>query len=140
MGFDINPYNTCVANNVINRKQCTVCWYVDDLKISHIEQAVIDNIIKKIEERYGKMTVTHGNSHTYVGMDIHFKGNREVTIVMSDYLIECIADFVEDCSKVVATPAGNHIFESNPDCPKLTEVKRKKLHSSVAKLLFATML
>ena len=87
MGFDINPYDTCVANNVINGKQCTLCWYVDDLKISHIEQAVIDHIIKKIEERYGKMTVTHGNSHTYVGMDIHFKGNREVTIVMSDYLI-----------------------------------------------------
>ena len=61
------------------------------------------------------MTVTHGNRHTYVGMDIHFKGNREVTIVMSDYFIECIADFGEDCSKVVATPAGNHIFESNPD-------------------------
>ena len=85
------------------------------------------------------MTVTHGNSHTYVGMDIHFKGNREVTIVMSNYLIECIADFGEDCSKVVATPAGNHIFESNPDFPKLTEAKRKKLHSIVAKLLFVAM-
>ena len=57
------------------------------------------------------MTVTHGNSHTYVGMDIHFKGNREVTIAMINYLIEYIADFGEDCSKVVATPAGNHIFE-----------------------------
>ena len=85
------------------------------------------------------MTVTHGNSHTYVGMDIHFKVNREVTVNMSDYLIECIADFVEDCSKVVATPAGNHIFESNPDFPKLTEAKRKKLHSIVAKLLFVAM-
>ena len=48
MGFDINPYNTCVANKVINGKQCTVCWYVDDLKISHMEQAVIDNIIEKL--------------------------------------------------------------------------------------------
>ena len=92
MGFDINPYDTCVANNVINGKQCTVCWYVDDLKISHIEQAVIDNINKKTEERYGKMNVTHGDSHTYVGMDIHFKGNREVTIAISDYLIYHLFD------------------------------------------------
>ena len=74
-------------------------------------QAAIDNIIEQIEERYGKMNVTYSDSHTYVGMDIHFKGNREVTIAMIDYLIECIADFGEDCSKVVATPAGNHIFE-----------------------------
>ena len=85
------------------------------------------------------MTVTHGDNHTYVGMDIHLKRNREVTIAMINYLIECIADFGEDCSKVVATPAGNHIFESNPDCPKLTGAKRKKLHRIVAKLLFVAM-
>ena len=86
-----------------------------------------------------RVTVTHGDSHTYVGMDIHFKGNREVTIAMIDYLIECISDFGEVCSTVVATPAGNHIFESNPDCPKLTEAMRKKLHRIVAKLLFVEM-
>ena len=85
------------------------------------------------------MTVTHGDSHTYVGMDIHFKGNREVTIAMIDYLIEFISDFGEECSTVVATPAGNHILESNPDCPKLTEETRKKLHRIASKLLFVAM-
>ena len=85
------------------------------------------------------MTVTHGDSHTYIGMDIHFKGNREVTIAMIDYLTECIDDIDEDCSTVVATPAGYHVFESNPDCPKLTEEKRKKVHSIVAKRLFVAM-
>ena len=56
------------------------------------------------------MTVTHGDSNTYVGMDIYFKGNREVTIAMIDCLIECIAEFGEDCYTVVATPARNHIL------------------------------
>jgi hypothetical protein len=139
MGFEINPYDMCVANKIINGKQCTICWYVDDLKISHMEQIVINSIIIKIEERYGKMTVTHGDTHTYVGMDIHFKGNREVTIAMIDYLTECIEDFGEDCSAIVATPAGRHVFESNPDCLKLSEERRKKLHSIVAKLLFVAM-
>ena len=37
MGFEINPYDTCVANKMINGKQYTIVWYVDDLKVSHVE-------------------------------------------------------------------------------------------------------
>jgi len=36
MGFVLNPYDPCVANKIINGKQCTIVWYVDDNKISHI--------------------------------------------------------------------------------------------------------
>jgi hypothetical protein len=32
-GFEINPYDWCVANKVINGEQCTVLRHVDDLKI-----------------------------------------------------------------------------------------------------------
>ncbi len=34
-GFVLNPYDLCVANNVVNGKQMTVCWHVDNLKVSH---------------------------------------------------------------------------------------------------------
>lgn len=33
-GYVINPYNWCVTNKIINNKQCTIVWHVDDLKIS----------------------------------------------------------------------------------------------------------
>ena len=56
MGFKINPYDQCVANANINGKQCTICWYVDDNKISHEDPKVVDDVIQKIESRYGKMT------------------------------------------------------------------------------------
>ena len=29
-GFEINPYDTCVANKLVNGKQCTIVWHVDD--------------------------------------------------------------------------------------------------------------
>lgn len=35
-------------NKMINRKQCTVLWHVDALKISHMEQSVIENLIAKL--------------------------------------------------------------------------------------------
>ena len=34
-GFEVNPYDPCVANKIINGSQMTVTWHVDDLKVSH---------------------------------------------------------------------------------------------------------
>ena len=46
MGFELNPYDMCVANAMINGKQCTIVWYVDDNKISHVDPNVVTDIIK----------------------------------------------------------------------------------------------
>ena len=70
MCFKLNKYDPCVANKVVNGKQCTICWYVDDTKISHVDTEVMDHIISKIEERFGKMVGTRGKKHNFVGMDI----------------------------------------------------------------------
>ena len=62
MGFQLNPNDPCVTNMVITGKQCTICWYVDDLKISHESEDVVSDIIFKIEQRFGKMKVKRGNN------------------------------------------------------------------------------
>jgi hypothetical protein len=34
-GFKLNPYNSCVPNKALTcGKQITICWYMDNLKIS----------------------------------------------------------------------------------------------------------
>ena len=63
MGFTINPYDWCTANNIINRSQCTIVWNVEDLKLSHKDPEMIDKIIASLDEEYGKigkMTVRRG--------------------------------------------------------------------------------
>ena len=35
MGFEINPYNPCVTNKMVNGHQMKICWHVDDLKVSY---------------------------------------------------------------------------------------------------------
>lgn len=59
-GFSINPYDLCVANKTICGKQATICWYVDDLKISHVDKAVADDLIQVIESEFGTMNVVRG--------------------------------------------------------------------------------
>jgi len=53
-GFKLNEYDQCVKNNLINGKQCTIVWHVDELKISHVEAEVVDNIIKKLNTKFGR--------------------------------------------------------------------------------------
>jgi hypothetical protein len=37
VGFEVNPYNICVANRTVKGKQQMVTWNVDDLKSSHVD-------------------------------------------------------------------------------------------------------
>ena len=56
LGFTLNLYDPCVANANIKGSQCTIVWYVDDNKISHKDQAVVDDLIQRIEAKFGHMT------------------------------------------------------------------------------------
>jgi hypothetical protein len=44
-GFKLNPYDPCVANKMINGKQFTITWHVDDLKLSHVDVKEVDKTI-----------------------------------------------------------------------------------------------
>ncbi len=50
--FIMNPYDPCVWNKIINGKQCTICFHVDDCKIFHGSVEVLDNILAWLREEY----------------------------------------------------------------------------------------
>jgi hypothetical protein len=77
MGFEINPYDPCMANKLVEGNQMTVRWHVDDLMISHVDQNEILNFVKCIKDIYGdNLTKNVGTTHGYLGMtfDYSFKG------------------------------------------------------------------
>ena len=49
-GFQLNPYEPCVANKSIQGSQCTVCWYVDDTKISHKNQKLSRQLLTYLKQ------------------------------------------------------------------------------------------
>jgi hypothetical protein len=136
MGFVLNPYDLCVANKTINGKQCTIVWYVDDNKISHVDHNVVTEIIAKIEIRFGKVTVTRGKEHIFLGMKITLRADKTVKINMEDYVKEAIVDSLEDVSVGATTPAHKNLFDINPESTPLDKVKAERFHSIVAKLLY----
>ena len=34
--FEVNPYDLCVANKMVDGKQLTIRWHVDNLMASHV--------------------------------------------------------------------------------------------------------
>ena len=37
-GIVTNPYEPCVMKNMVDRRQSTIVWYVDDLKLSYVDE------------------------------------------------------------------------------------------------------
>jgi hypothetical protein len=136
MGFKLNPYDPCVANSQVKGKQCTVAWYIDNNKISHVDNTVVTDVIEKIEAKYGKMTVIREKHHLFLGMDITFNDDATVTLLMKEYLKEAIANLGMDASRVAATPVKRDLFAIDDKSDHLEKKKGKLLHSIVAKLLY----
>ena len=65
-----NPYDLCVAKKIIEGKQCTTAWCVDDNKISHTYANVVTNILEKMKEHFGDIKIYRGNSHVFLGVGI----------------------------------------------------------------------
>ena len=42
LGFILNPYNSCVTNNLINGKQCTICLCMNETKKKHEDNILIN--------------------------------------------------------------------------------------------------
>ena len=62
--FELNPCDKCTANKTIDGSQCTITWYVDDVKISHVNKDVVTKVINGMERTFGKLTVNRGEKHT----------------------------------------------------------------------------
>ena len=53
-GFEWNEYDWCVINKMIEGKQCTIAWYVDDIKISHTQQEALEGLLTSLNKEFGK--------------------------------------------------------------------------------------
>jgi hypothetical protein len=148
-GFEFNPYDPCVANKIIKGKQMTICFHVDDCKLSHILPKEMDRMIQWLKEEYesifedgsGQMAVSRGKVHTYLGMTLDYATPGRVKITMFDYIQEILVAFEKaepkgGGTKNSAAPAN--LFTIDEDCEKLKEEKATAFHNLVAKTLYAT--
>eukprot|EP00957_Ditylum_brightwellii_P201099 15324053-Ditylum_brightwellii.AAC.1 len=106
MGSEVNPYDRCVANAMINRKQCTLAWYIDDNKLSHMDPKVVDDILEKVAENFGELTTMRGDEHTFLAMKLKIK-DMKIQVDMGEQLQEAIDAFGKELGDGdVVSPTG----------------------------------
>jgi len=138
-GFKINNYDQCVANKMINGKQCTIIWQVDDLKISHVDKNVVEDVLKLLNDKFGKespVTTTRGKVLEYLGMTLDYTTKGKVKISTYKYLDKLFVELPSDMNRSVKTPVVSHLYNVDKESAKLLEEMAQLFHHLVAKLLY----
>ena len=138
LDFEINPYDPCVANKLINDKQMTICWHVDDLFIGHEDPTVVSRFLTWLAKHYDtddkKLNVVRGPKHDYLGMNLDFSSKGEVRIDMVPYIKKIFDAFPEKITGVQATQAGDRLFRVRPpsEAKFLPEEQARVFHHTTA--------
>jgi hypothetical protein len=140
-GYEFNPYDSCVANKMIDKQRHTVRFHVDDLMCSHMDSKVNDDFVKWLNKLYGnhgKVAVTRGDIHDYLGMTFDFSVKGKVIIDMIDYMESMVDDFSTKFkpNETAPTPAPEDLFAEGEGEP-LEKQRAEEFHTFVAKGLFA---
>ena len=81
-------------------------------------------MIKWLQDKYetkGKMKVSCGKVHYYLGMKLDFIEKGKVKVDMVDYTTKIIEGYLEVITGGAVTPACKHLFKVDQECAKLPE-------------------
>ena len=94
IGFVFNPYDACVCNRIVNKKQHTVRFHMDDILSSHLDATFNDEFHKWLDSTFGelkKVTVSRGKKHTFLGMDLDFSDKGKLHISQLNHVSDMIS-------------------------------------------------
>ena len=52
-------------NKIVNDKQCTIIWNVDDLKMSHFDPDIVSSFLSNIDAENGKIFENNHHAGKY---------------------------------------------------------------------------
>ena len=127
---------------MVEGEQLTCQFHVSDLKLSHVNQKLLDEFVEKLKSVFGKEDELNENSeklHEYLGLTIHYNLLGKVAFTMFEYLEDIIAKASEELkpSRCVH-PCNDNLFKIKEDSPLLDPKKADLFHKLVARLFFAS--
>ena len=125
---------------MVNGKQITVQFFVDDLHISCENMDTIDGLIKDLSQKFKtnfqELTVTKGKVHDYLGINIDYSNNEYVKFTMYNFLEDVLSEARPDMNGRSKWPANAKLFDVDVTSTKLNVRDQDYFHWMVARLLF----
>jgi len=126
---------------MVNQKQHTVTWHVDDVKSSHIDSQVNDKFRDWCEQKYGSDKIGHvkavrGERHDYLGMILDYSKPHALQIDMKYYIKAMEEEFPYPVKRTKVAPWNDKLFKVDNSLKKLDDEKRMMFHRFVMKTMF----
>lgn len=124
---------------MVNGKQLTVLWHVDDLWVSHVDPDVVTDFVNTIDKECGEMspiTVRRGKVHDCLGMTLDFSNPGKAKVTMTDHINNVLKELPADMRGESVTPATDHSFNVNESAEPLCKEDTDMFHHNAAKALF----
>ena len=133
-GLKLNPHDTCVSNRMLNGKQQTIFWHLDNCNLSHMYPNINEKLIEVLKQKYyiifkygsGDITVNFREIHKYLGMTIDYTNKGLCKIMVFNYIKEILYTFDYIDPKATGTKssaAPTKLFVVRYDCTKLNTIK-----------------
>ena len=139
-GFKLNKVDKCVANKVVNGKQLSIGWYLDD-NIVGGETSAVSALIENINKRIPGLVIQRGRKLEFLGIDFFFRGDGKVDIGTVPYIKQMIKDFEEEIgmalTKKYSSPHAKWLFKVNEKATKLKRDKAEIFLKYVMKIAWA---
>ena len=114
IGFEFNPYDGCVANWLVNARQQTIRFYVDDVLASQMDAEANLEFYCWCSSKYGELKpvkVKRGKVHDFLGMALNFKKTPGgVHVIQESHLKDMLESFDGELTGKALTPAANDLF------------------------------
>jgi hypothetical protein len=110
---------------------------VDDVLVTSINEGDIDWVYECLTSKYGTVSITKGDLHSYLGQSFDFSNDGKVGVSMEGYVRDLL-----DLYKVTGyrvTPAADDLYEVDDTLPTYSVEGLHEFHSRVMKLMFLAL-
>ena len=125
---------------MVNGKQIKVQFHIDDLKVLHNLQAVIDGFLNELRSEFGQedeLTEDRRLVHENLNIIIDYLIASKAIFTMFDYLEDAIVECAEDLENSLSFYPGNdQLFKIDADSPRFLLEDVDIFHSHFTRLFF----
>ena len=128
-----------MANKQINGSQCTITWHVDDLKISHVKENCVKQVITWMKKEFGQqaeLTIQYSPVVDYLGMILDFSTPGILTVDMSEYIKMILRDIPDHMRGSSSVPANKSLFTTRDTIPTLDTATQEFFHHVTMQLMY----
>ena len=138
--LEMNPYDSCVWNKIVDGEQLTLIFHIDNILLSHRKLIIVTEHIKLLDRACGQadsLMVTRGKYYEHLGMSLDF-GSVEGACAMPQY--NFIKKMFRNLPKNLRgphrkTPAQLNLFKVDKELPLVADEVADRHHENSAKSL-----